>query len=149
MDLEKKIRESIIPVLDDLNVELVDFALHGVSRNQVLRVFIDTETGVSVDECKRVSRAISDVLDIEDIIPNRYRLEVSSPGIDRPLKTERDFRRNLNRNVQIVYQADETQYPLQGKITAVHAGNVILETKQKTAEIPIQAIEKAKIVLKW
>jgi len=149
MNLEKKIRDCIVPILQELNIELVDLKVHGTRGNQVLRIFIDAENGVTVKDCTDASRAISDILDIEDLIPNRYRLEVSSPGIDRPLTNERDFRRNLNRNVKIVYKTDETVHTVQGNIEAVQPGKVIINTEQQTAEIPIQTIEKAKIVLKW
>jgi len=150
MEIVQKIRTLILPVLDELGFELVELALQGSARNQVLRIYIDTETGVSIEECQQASQAISDVLDTEDIIPNRYRLEVSSPGVHRPLKSERDFKRNINRQVRVNYQtAGINRNTIQGIIDSVVDGKLMLKVENQLVEIPIHAIDTAKIVLKW
>jgi len=83
----EKIREFIQLVIEQNTAELIDLEFKGKKGNQVLRVFVDTEGGITLKQCEQISREISDFLDQKDLISGKYRLEVSSPGIDRPLKT--------------------------------------------------------------
>lgn len=83
----------------DCEVAWVDYVLEG--RSWVLRVVIDSEDGVNVDDCARVSRQLSTLLDVEDFIPHTYNLEVSSPGLDRPLRSAEDYRRFEGERVRI------------------------------------------------
>lgn len=149
MDIVERLNELILPVLDEMNVELVELSFRGGRNNRLLRLFVDTESGITVEECRRVSQAVSDILDTEDIIPDRYRLEVSSPGVDRPLTTERDFLRNLGREVSFQVGSDEENRKVQGIIKTVQDEKVTIQVKQKQEEIPIQSIQNAKVVLKW
>lgn len=149
MQLLDKIRELINPALNELNIDLIELAFRGARGNQVLQVFVDTETGVTIDECKSASDLISEILDTADIIEGRYRLEVSSPGIDRPLKTARDFRRNLGRPVRFNLPQEDHNQIHEGIIHQVNDGNVVLMIDQKLESIPINQMENVKLVLKW
>ena len=97
----QQLRMLIEPVVDQNGFELVDVELGGTSRQQLVRVFIYRSEGVSIEDCVRMSRALSAMFDIEDPMPGRYTLEVSSPGLDRPLKTTADFKRNMGERLQI------------------------------------------------
>lgn len=91
----ERVTEIIQPVLDDLGLELVELQLRSEGKKGlVLRIIIFKEGGVSLDDCAQVSREVGFLLEVEDPIGRSYVLEVSSPGLDRPLKTERDFERN-------------------------------------------------------
>jgi ribosome maturation factor RimP len=96
-----KIRSIAQPVLSDMRLELVDLEFKREGGSWILRFFIDKEGGVTLDDCAAFSREIDVVLEIEDLIPAAYRLEVSSPGLDRPLKKLEDFRRFVGERVKI------------------------------------------------
>jgi ribosome maturation factor RimP len=95
------VRQLVMPILEDNGFELVDIEFKKEGAEQYLRIFIDKPDGITIDDCELISRHLSDKLDEEDPIPQAYILEVSSPGIDRPLKTQRDFERNMGKQVEI------------------------------------------------
>lgn len=97
----EKVEALVEPILEDLNMELVDLEYRREQRGWVLRLFIDQEGGVNLDDCANVSREVSAILDVDDVVPNAYHLEVSSPGLNRPLKKEKDFERFAGRLVKI------------------------------------------------
>ncbi len=97
----EKVEALVEPILEDLNMELVDLEYRREQRGWVLRLFIDQEGGVNLDDCANVSREVSAILDVDDVVPNAYHLEVSSPGLNRPLKKEKDFERFAGRLVRI------------------------------------------------
>jgi len=113
----------------------------------VLRVYIDKDGGVTLDDCQKVSRQVSGVLDVEDPIHDRYALEVSSPGLDRPLFTREHFARYTGHSVQI-----RLDKPLDGRrnfkgiIQGMQDEAVLLEVDGTQFVLPLQAIEKAKLV---
>jgi ribosome maturation factor RimP len=111
--IQQDVKELAAPIAEELGLELVDveFTRHG--RDQVLTLFLDRAEGIPVDELQQASRAIEKALEIEEIIVGRYRLEVSSPGIDRPLKTLSDYRKNVGTRVQI---KTFSPHPLFGRI---------------------------------
>jgi len=96
-----QIQTMLDPILADYGLECVEIEFKREPQGQVLRIFIDKEGGVSLDDCVTVSRELGAVLEIDDPIPGAYRLEVSSPGLDRPLKTVRDFERFAGQAVKI------------------------------------------------
>jgi len=146
----EKINELILPVLEHQDVDLIDIDLKGKQGNQVLRIFIDHENGVNLDLCTKVSRDISDVLDTADIIKNKYRLEVSSPGFDRPLKTFKDFKRNINRKVKIEYLNEANEQVINtGTIQAVDMQEVFLQGEKEIIKILLIKIQSAKILPLW
>jgi ribosome maturation factor RimP len=107
--IEREIMEISAPILARLGLELVELAVRGSGSQRVVRLDIDRAGahGVGIDDCQQVSREISDKLDELDPIDGAYQLEVSSPGIDRPLRTADDFRRNTGRRVRITAAGDD------------------------------------------
>jgi len=143
--------ESLLqPILSSMGLELVDLELKKVGRSQVLRVFIDKPGGVNLDDCAEVSRELSVQLDVEDCISSRYTLEVSSPGLNRPLKNVQDFARYQGR-LAVVKTAellkDEKGSPRKtflGTIEGVDEEFVVLHLKEgPLARIPHDKIAKA------
>jgi len=146
----EQIKKNLLPILDSQQIELVDIELIGKEGNQVLRLYIDQRNGITLDQCKTVSREMSDILDMLDLIQGRYRLEVSSPGIDRPLKNEKDFKRNINRKVKIEYFTNENEKELIiGIIQAVDINSVTVHDDQKNISILLENIKSAKILPVW
>ena len=145
-DLEGRLREMFEPVVGMLGYELVGIEyLQGAGG--LLRVYIDTPAGITIEDCERVSRQISAVLDVEDPIRARYRLEVSSPGLDRPLFTAEHFRRFTGSMVKV-----RLSVPMQGRrnftglLQGLDDGQVLLEVEGQDVTVPFDRIEKARVV---
>ena len=100
-ECEQRTEGLLLPILADLNFELVDVEFVKEAGNWYLRAYIDKPGGITIDDCEKVSRTLSDVLDREDYIEEAYYLEVSSPGLTRPLKKAKDYDRNIGRPVDI------------------------------------------------
>lgn len=147
--LEDQIRSLIMPILEREGVDLVDLEIKGRVGNQVIKVFVDEVGGITLDRCVYLSREIGDVLDIEDPMPGRYRLEVSSPGVHRPLRTARDFQRNIGRQVWVEFEEQGSLVRVEGRIDEISETSVILQTSGGSVDVPVAAIRKAKLKLKW
>lgn len=100
--LRDQLREKLDPIVTDHGVVLVDIELAGSRSQPILRLLVHKEPGVSLGLCQSISREVADYLDVDDPIPGRYRLEVTSPGLDRPLVTDGDFSRATKRLIKIV-----------------------------------------------
>lgn len=117
-----------MPVINDNNFELVDVEYVKEGSNKYLRVYVDKEGGITVEDCELVSRRLSDMLDQEDFIDEAYILEVSSPGLGRPLKKDKDFQRNLNEEVELkLYKAVDKKKDFVGLLTAFDKDTVTIE----------------------
>ncbi|MDE5051532.1 ribosome maturation factor RimP [Niallia taxi] len=146
------VEEMVNPILDDLNLELVDIEYVKEGPNYFLRVFIDKDNGVDIDECAAVSEKLSEKLDEVDPIPENYFLEVSSPGAERPLKKDKDFQKAIGKNVHIkTYEPIDNEKTFEGILTSFD-GNVVtvevkIKTRKKTIEIPYEKIAKARLAV--
>ena len=98
---EQKTEELLLPIMNEFRFELVDVEYVKEGSNWYLRAYIDKPGGITVDDCEAVSRRLSDLLDEEDFIDDAYILEVSSPGLGRPLKKDKDFARSIGEEVEI------------------------------------------------
>jgi ribosome maturation factor RimP len=143
----RKVTESVTPVLDEMGFELVDIEYLSQSGRWVLRIYADKEGGITLDECARVSREVGNFLDVKDIIPNEYVLEVSSPGLNRPLKNEKDFERAIGKNVKIKMVAPiNGRRRFAGYLKKVVQGTVYLEIDNNLFALSGKDIEKANLV---
>lgn len=147
--LSQKLREIILPVLKAQDVELVDLHLKGRPGNQTVKVYIEAETGVTLETCTQVSRMVSDELDVADLMPGKYRLEVSSPGVTRPLKTSADFRRNLNRHVRITLESELESEEISGQIVDVAEKSIEILSAEGRKSLDLSLIKEGKITLPW
>ncbi len=139
----------IAPILDELDLELVDLQFGNEQGGLVLRVTIHRDTGVGIDDCSLVSRRIGHLLEIEEPIKQAFRLEVSSPGLTRPLVTERDFSRNCGKKVKIKFAADGGAQKVVGAIGRVDADKVEIVAEGQNYEILLAKIHKAKLVIEF
>ena len=124
---ESRVEAYLLPLMEEKNFELVDVEYVKEAGTWYLRAYIDKEGGIAVDDCEVISRKLSDWLDKEDFIDDSYILEVSSPGLGRPLKKEKDFKRSLGEAVDIkLYRAIERQKDFSGILTAYDADTVTI-----------------------
>ncbi len=149
MDVVLKLKEMLAPILAETQSELVDLQIKGRRGGEIIRVFVDKPGGITLDQCAAISRQLSDSLDSEDLILGSYRLEVSSPGVDRPLSSAADFLRNINREVEITYANETDEQTITGKIVNVSGEIVVIQKRTQTQEIFISTITKARIHLPW
>ena len=130
-EYESRTEAFLLPVLAEHNFELWDVEYVKEAGTWYLRAYIDKEGGIAVDDCEVISRILSDWLDQTDFIEESYILEVSSPGLGRPLKKERDFERSLGEEVEIrLYKALNKQKEFTGILKAYDKENVTIETAE-------------------
>ncbi len=141
----KKVEELVEPIIRTLGLELVEVQFRRERPGWVLRLLIDKEGGVNLEDCVQVSEVVGDILDAEDPIPHAYNLEVSSPGLERPLVKEKDYRRFAGRKARIT-----TRQPLAGRrnftgiILGIEDGLISLRLSEgQQVEIPFSLVEKA------
>ncbi|WFD11717.1 ribosome maturation factor RimP [Tepidibacter hydrothermalis] len=128
-NIEKTIEEIVLPIVDKNNFELVDVEYIKEAGHYYLRVYIDKEGGIGLNDCKMVSEELSETLDKVDPIKENYFLEVSSPGIDRPLKKDKDFERYKGRDVELkLYKALDGQKQFEGELVGLFEDIIKIKT---------------------
>jgi ribosome maturation factor RimP len=146
--VEKIVEEMAGEITNQLDMEVVDVEYKKEGGNWFLRVFIDKNGGVDLDDCQRVSEELSARLDAEDPIEGHYYLEVSSPGLDRPLKKEEDYIRFQGEHVDITTFAPiEGRKKFSGKLLDLRQGVVIIEEEKGSLEIPLKAIASCRLAV--
>lgn len=144
-DLKNKISYLAKQLANEMGVELFSVELIGTKRI-LIRVTIDKEGGVTLDDCEKFSRDFSAILDVEDPIPQSYILEISSPGLDRPLRDEKDFRKNKGKLVRVITSEKiENQNFFLGRILDVEDNFVKLLVKNRIINIPFNKISRARL----
>lgn len=138
-------------VAREYGVELFDIEVSGSMRRPLVRIFIDKDGGVTLEDCERFSRAMSAVLDVEDPIPASYTLEVSSPGMDRPLKKLKDFQGSVGKLARLVMaEPMEGQSFLVGRISEVQEDVILLVIeKGREVRVPFGKIAKARLEIEF
>ncbi|MBI5056769.1 MAG: ribosome maturation factor RimP [Nitrospirae bacterium] len=146
-EIKKKIAETIEPVINSIGFELDDLEFNRMGARGLLRVFIDKDGGVTIDDCERASREIEAVLDVEDIIPFSYVLEVSSPGLDRPLRQPKDFKKYSGKKVRVTTSAPiDKETFFVGEIAEAGENEItLLLPKDRKIIIPYENISKARL----
>ena len=130
-----------------LGFELVDVELRGARQHQTLRVYIDSPRGITVGDCADVSRQLSAILDVEDPFPGSYTLEVSSPGLDRPLVTPADFRRFEGALIKLrLLHGLDGRRNFTGRLVEATADGIVVEVDRERVSLPFEAIERARLV---
>lgn len=145
--LEQKITDAITPVIQDEGFALVQVSMKDTN----LQILIeDPKTGrLGIDDCTKLTREISTILDVEDFITNKYTLEVSSPGIDRPLIKKEDFIKyeGFDAKIETALPNEMGQKRFRGILAGMQEGNILLSTDQGDVEIEFESVKKAKLVL--
>jgi ribosome maturation factor RimP len=145
-EIVARVKEIVEPIIQSEGMELVDLEYQRESRGRVLRLFIDREGGVTLGDCASMSHEVDKNLEVEDIPPGPYTLEVSSPGLNRLLKKEGDFHRFRNRQIKV-----KTAIPIgdrrtvRGKLLGCHDGMVEIEGEMGVIQIPFAHVVKANL----
>lgn len=148
----EQLREIVERIVESEGLELVDAQLLGGGIHRVFRLFIDSPTGVTHDDCEKISRLVSEVVDAGDLIPGgAYTLEVSSPGVDRPLVKAKDYERFLGSKVKVeLKEAIEKSRRFTGKLAGFDGERVTLELEAgKTIVFALEAVQKANLKYEW
>lgn len=144
---EDKLTEMLRPAVEETGKELLGLEFIGAGKHSVLRLFIDHENGITVDDCAEVSRQVSALLDVEDPISTEYNLEVSSPGMDRPLFTKEHYQAVMGETIQA-----KTAMPIDGRrkfkgvLEAIENDTLLVVVDGQTFMLPITNIDKANLV---
>lgn len=145
--LEQKLQDLVLDSVEAMGFELVGIECQRAGRFLTVRLYIDKDGGVTIDDCSDVSRQVSAIFDVEDPITDKYNLEVSSPGLDRPLFTLAHFERFVGRDVVIhlrIPMLDRRKW--QGKLTAVEGDLIHLEVEGNPQAFAFGNIQKANLV---
>jgi len=147
--LEARLTSLAEQVAASMGMEIVLAEIKGGGNRSVVRIFIDQPGGISLSDCERFSKRFSVLLDVEDFVPFSYVLEVSSPGLDRPLVKAKDFERFSGKAVRVRARLPvEGQKNFKGRILGVNGGRLLLEMAPgKQVEIALLDIEKANLVI--
>jgi ribosome maturation factor RimP len=152
MNIER-IEVLLNEIAEQVNCDMVEYTIFQAGSRKIFRIFIDADTGVTVDLCAKFSRELGTVLDLEELIEDEYVLEVSSPGIDRPLKTEKDFQKNIGRTLKVTFAE-----PIEGvtkkkflvaELTGVTDEALLMKVKKDDVQVPREKILTAKIEIQF
>lgn len=145
--MQERLQDLLEPVLESLGYELVLLEYVPSPKNALLRLYIDVAAGITLEDCERVSKEVAATLDVEDPIRSAYRLEVSSPGLDRPLAKPAHFQRFTGEVARVQLLAPlNGRRRFVGKIQGADAVAVKLETEEGLVELPLSEIERARLV---
>ena len=144
-----KIFDKIEKIVRSQGFLLIEFNIRGDSHLKVLEIFIDGEKGITSDDCSNVSRAINEAIQAEDLVEANYRLDVSSPGVDRPLKYLVQYSKHINRNFEITFKIGEEIKKLNAKLTRIEGNKLYFLDKNSEYNIEFEDIISAKVLISF
>ncbi len=146
MEITEQARQILDGYLKGRDIEIMDIIYRREQGGMVLRILIDKPEGVTINECEELNNFLSGELDKEDVIQDRYTLEVSSPGLDRPIKTDRDFERAMGRILEITtYEVIDGKKAHEGRLIGMDKENVVIESNGISTVIPRNKIALARL----
>ena len=146
----RDVNRLIEPILDEMGFELVDIEYLSEHGRWVLRIYVDSEGGVTVDDCARVSNEIGDLIEVNDIFEHEYVLEVSSPGLNRPLKKEKDFLKAVGKKVKVkMINPVKERRNFTGYLKAFQDGMLYIEVRNELISLPLRDVKKANLVYEF
>jgi ribosome maturation factor RimP len=138
------------PILFNEGIELVDIEYRRETKGWVLRLYMDKEGGVTLDDCTRVSQEVGRSLDVEDFIQTPYNLEVSSPGLTRPLKTEKDFMKYRDHLIQVkTFDPVANRRRFKGRLLGISGNQIGIQSDEGVFQIPFSNVAKANLEIDW
>jgi len=148
--ISQTVLELVTPLVEEEGLELVDVEYKKTGREWTLRILIDKASGVTLDDCQKISRKVEDLIDVENLLPTRYVLEVSSPGLDRPLKNEREFLRFVNKRITVkTFSPIENRKSFEGRIAGCENQTLYLDDEGVVREIPLKGIAQARLIIEF
>jgi len=146
-DLKTDIENLVEPILAQEGFDLVEIKLSRFKKNYRLQIFADSDHGISIDDCAFLSRLVGTALDTSDVIESRYVLEISSPGLDRPLHSDRDFKRKIGEAMAVDVIEDGHERTVKGTLTGVENDALILNGENGEEKIALARVRQGKIIL--
>lgn len=148
-----KLKENIVEISNKIAEKLgyfvIEVIIRGDSRKRIVEIFVDAQQNVSADDLAEMSREINSIIEEESIIKESYRLEVSSPGVDRPLKFLQQYPKHVNRNFEVVYKSGEEEKKFTGKLKSVERDELIFVSAGKDILIKFNSITTAKVLISF
>ena len=149
--IEEKVEKLVKPIIENLGYELYDVEYAKEGKNYYLRIFIDNEKGIDLNDCEKVNDSITDILDEENYIKEQYFLEVSSPGIERVLRKEEHLKKSIGEEINIkLFKKDEKgNKEYLGRLKDFNQNEIIIEQEEKEIKIERKNISQIKTVYNW
>ena len=149
--IEEKVEKLVKPIIENLGYELYDVEYAKEGKNYYLRIFIDNEKGIDLNDCENVNDSITDILDEENYIKKQYFLEVSSPGIERVLRKEEHLKKSIGEEINIkLFKKDEKgNKEYLGRLKDFNQNEIIIEQEEKEIKIERKNIAQIKTVYNW
>jgi len=148
-----KLKENIVEISNKIAEKLgyfvIEVVVRGDSRKRIVEIFVDAEKNVSADDLAEMSREINTVIEEENIIKESYRLEVSTPGVDRPLKFLQQYPKHINRKFEVVYKSGEEENKFTGKLKSVERDELTFVSAGKDILIKFNSITTAKVLISF
>ncbi len=146
MEIVDRVKELAGGYLKDNGMELIEITYRREQGGMTLRLLVDTPSGVCIDECEGLNNFLSELLDTEDVIQEHYVIDVSSPGLDRPIKTDRDFERSIDKTLEITtYEPIDGRKTHEGRLVGMNKGEIVVESKGISIVIPRNKIAVARL----
>jgi len=147
------IKENIVRISNEiaekLNFFVIDITFRGDNRKKIIEVFVDAEKNIDADNLAEISREINSIIEDQDIIQQAYRLDVSTPGVDRPLKFLKQFPKHINRNFEVTYKAEDETRTITGKLLSVEREELTFLSDKKEVLIEFKNITTAKVIISF
>jgi len=147
------IKENIVRISNEiaekLNFFVIDINFRGDNRKKIIEVFVDAEKNIDADNLAEISREINSIIEDQDIIQQAYRLDVSTPGIDRPLKFLKQFSKHINRNFEVIYKTGDETKTITGKLLSVEKEELTFLSDKKEILIEFKNITTAKVIISF
>ena len=149
--IEEKVTKLVEPIIENLGYELYDVEYAKEGKNYFLRIFIDNEKGIDLNDCEKVNDAVNDILDKENYIKEQYFLEISSPGIERVLRKDKHLEQNIGKDINVkLFKKDENSAKeYLGTLKEFNQNEIIIETEEQEITIERKNISQIKTVYNW
>lgn len=149
-NLEKKIGELVEPEIEKLGLELYDVEYAKEGKEYYLRIYIDSENGISIDDCEKVTNVLNDILDKADYIKEQYYLEVSSAGVEKVLKYDKHFEKNLGKKIEVnLYTKFENKKQYVGVLERYNENEIVILTDDEEISFEKKNVANVKLVYDW
>ena len=150
-NIEEKVTNLVEPIIEKIGYELYDVEYAKEGKNYFLRIFIDNEKGIDLNDCEKVNDAITDILDTENYIKEQYFLEISSPGIERILRKDKHLEKNIGTDINVkLFKKDENgKKEYIGKLKEFNQNEIVLEIEENEIKIERKNISQIKTVYNW
>ena len=149
-DLFARIQDLIDDYLVEHQIEVVEMAYKRINGEMTLQLFVDTPNGIRMEECEALNKHVGEVIERENVIESHYVVEVSSPGLDRPLKTDRDFERNLGKDIELTtYEPIDGRRAHDGRYVGMDKEKIVVEKDGISTVIPRNKIAVARLKIEF